>query len=210
MANDYLSGGLTPVPLALAGALSPAPNFLDVLQGLLPPGAPWTRELDAELTKLIRALAFELLRVHLRADRLLEEADPSQALELLPDWERVAGLPDAYFAPVLILDRQAALVARLSFRGDQSRASYVAAAKQLGYDIEIQEFQPFSCTSTCVDSLAQGFPFTCISSCVDLVGQSSWAFTWKVNTSHGSNDALLEGMIRSRAQLHTTVLFSYD
>jgi len=84
-------------------------------------------------------------RVDSRAADLLErESDPRSTIELLEDWERMAGLPDTCVAePLTIGDRQRALVARLTMLGGQSRAFFIGLAASLGYEIRITEHAPF-------------------------------------------------------------------
>lgn len=78
------------------------------------------------------------------ADLLERESDPRATLDLLPDWERVAGLPDECLAETLsIADRRKALVSRLTMLGAQSRTFFIGLAEALGYDIRITEHAPF-------------------------------------------------------------------
>lgn len=67
--------------------------YARVLKALLPPGRVWRTDPDGTVSKLFLAAGDELERVELRARDLLEEADPRTANELLPDYERVLGLP---------------------------------------------------------------------------------------------------------------------
>ena len=128
------------------------------LQALLPQGAAWPRDGDAVLTAL---LAEELARVDARALKLIEEADPRTADELLEDWERVTGLPDPCTEGLAntLQERRAAVVAKLTLRGGQSIAFFLAVAESLGYDgVSVEEFRPFVCglSELGVDPLAGG------------------------------------------------------
>jgi len=130
--------------------------YLAQLQALLPPGPAWTREPDANLTRILSAWAAELARIDARADDLLNEADPRTARELLPDWERVAGLPDPCMPAASTLEeRRNRLVQHLTTIGDQSRAFYLSVAERIGYQgVTIEEFRPFmSGRSRCGDAL---------------------------------------------------------
>mgnify|MGYP000979212013 FL=1 len=71
-----------------------APDYLAMLQALLPRGAAWVREPDAVLTRLLAASAEELARLDSMAWRLLDETNPQTAIDSLEDWERLLGLPD--------------------------------------------------------------------------------------------------------------------
>jgi len=73
-----------------------AEEYLSQLQALLPPGAAWPRQGDAELTAVLQALADEFARVDQSADRLIDESDPRTASDLLTGWEADTGLPDPY------------------------------------------------------------------------------------------------------------------
>jgi uncharacterized protein YmfQ (DUF2313 family) len=118
--------------------------YLDQLQQLLPTGPAWTRDADAWLTRLLDALAQEFGRLDDRAARLIEEADPRTTLELLTDWERVAGLPDACTGriAVTIPERRAAIVSKITARGGQSPSYLATLAASLGYAVAIEEFRP--------------------------------------------------------------------
>lgn len=122
-----------------------AAAYLTQLQALLPPGAAWPRSPGATLTKLLAALAEEFARVEGRADDVINESDPRSALELLADWERVCGLPDACSAELgtTLQERRAAVVAKLTGMGGTSKAYFLALAEAMGYAIEIDEFRPF-------------------------------------------------------------------
>ncbi|TCR60930.1 putative phage tail protein [Bosea sp. BK604] len=121
-------------------------DYAEALAALLPPGPAWPRETGTALMGLVAGLA-EIWgdRVDARAADLLErESDPRATIELLEDWERMAGLPDACLAePLTIGDRQRALVARLTMLGGQSRAFFIGLAASLGYEITITEHSPF-------------------------------------------------------------------
>jgi uncharacterized protein YmfQ (DUF2313 family) len=58
-----------------------------MLGALLPPGKVW-RLVGGVLSDVLAGCAIELERLHARVDDLLNEADPSTADELLPEYER--------------------------------------------------------------------------------------------------------------------------
>lgn len=185
--------------------------YVSQLQALLPPGAAWTREADAELTKLLRGLATELTRIDARGEDLLDEADPRSCFELLPDWERIAGLPDpCHNQADTIGERRDVLLGRLTNLGGQSRQFFIDLAAALGYPISITEFRPFQVGNSAGDILSNG----------------DWIFTWQVgapgstvrNFTAGSaageplaswgND-LLECAVNKLKPAHTHVLYAY-
>lgn len=184
----------------------------DLLKLLLPPEAfdPNARgvggELQAEGAALDEALA--------QALALLEESDPGAAAALLPDWERVAGLPDPCVgtAPQSTGQRRAALVGRLTMYGGQSAAYYIGLAERYGYPgATVTEFRPATCNSDCNAA----------------VFQEDWRPVWRLNlpqdtgvfhASCNSNcndplqswgDAALECTVRRFKPADTHVLFSY-
>lgn len=115
-------------------------KYLGHLQSLLPQGVAWPREPGTVLTAVLAALADGLHAAHTRADRLIEEADPRTTDELLPDWERVCGLPDPCTGSVgSVAERRAQVVTRLTATGGQSRDYFIALARTLGFDIIIAE-----------------------------------------------------------------------
>lgn len=141
-----------------------ARDYRDMLLALAPPGPALPADPDSTWGRLLDALAQELARVDEGGARLLTESDPRQSVEMLPDWERVLDLPDGCL-PVgtSLQERQAAVVARLTLAGDQSRAAYVALAATLGYEVTIEEFRPFVAgLSRCGEELAGGHHVRCI------------------------------------------------
>ena len=194
-----------------------AMDYRAQLQALLPPGDAWPRRPDALLTKLLAALAEELARVDVRADQLLGEALPEAALELLSDWERVVGLPDACSAELAttVAERRQNVVSILTQQGGSSRAWFIAFAARLGYEVEIDEFRPF----------VAGF-----SHCGDqLLGGHAVRHTWRVRVSGARytpfrtgasqcGDQLgkltraedLECRLKRLKQAHTNLIVSYE
>jgi uncharacterized protein YmfQ (DUF2313 family) len=187
-------------------------QYREQLQALLPPGMAWTREAAAELTALLDAIAAEFSRIDARADDLTDEADPRTAKEMLTDWERIAGLPDACLGiPDTIKQRREVLTAKLVAQGGQSRAYFIALAESLGYEIQIREFFKFTAGSPAGGALANDV---------------SWRHTWQIDApsttikhfSAGSGageplstwgNEMLECAIEKRKPAHTIVLFAY-
>jgi len=124
-----------------------AADYLKQAQALLPPGIALSRSPLANLTKLLQAIADVLAEVDSAVNALYDEADPRTANSLLPDWERVAGLPDSAIGTDYqsLAERRAWLKIRLTSVGGQSRAYFVALAASLGTSITIDEFQPWGC-----------------------------------------------------------------
>lgn len=189
-------------------------DYQQLLFALLPQGAVWPRDPDSTLGRTLAALAEELARVDARALDLLDEADPRTAYELLPDWEKTCGLPDACAGlGASLQERRAAVVARVTHRGGQSPAYFQGLAASLGYAATVSEHQPFRA--------GQG-------RAGDPVYGPDWIFAWRVTTAQTAPRALfragqsaagerlaswglepLECAVRAAAPAHTHVIFSY-
>ncbi|WP_083554639.1 YmfQ family protein [Novosphingobium sp. NDB2Meth1] len=194
--------------------------YFEQLRALLPRGAAWICEAGTTLGKLLSGLAVELARIDARGIDLIEEADPRTAYELLPDWERVAGLPDTCTgAPETARERQAALHQKLTSTGGQTIAYFIDLAAKAGFLIEIDEHRPAVVGMACD---------------AELYGEA-WAFAWTVRvlpfngTQQGelpvavaeAGDPVgiplrgwgaldLECLIGRARPAHTTVLFAYE
>lgn len=190
------------------------------LAQLLPQGAAWRHAPDGPFAGLLRAIAAEFARIDSRALDLVEEADMRTALELLPDWERVAALPDTCTgAPDNVAERQVALHQKLTGVGGQNAAAFVEIAAQLGYQIDIEEHRPARM------GMRMG----------ERLNGQDWAFAWTVHIRpfdgwleestflavaeigdrlgvrlRGFGALNLECVIRRAAPAHTHVLFAYE
>lgn len=189
-----------------------AADYLAQLKALLPPGQAWPRDASARLTQLLSAWSDELARVDGRVAQLLEEIDPRTTGELLPDWERVAALPDTCVDEAQTTSqRRAALHAKLTTLGGQNAAYFVALASSLGYSVTISEYRPHTVKSTVNAPLYD----------------REWIFAFKVaspqntvrkfNVRSAVSDPLaawgnsaLECLINRVKPAHTHVLFAYD
>lgn len=190
----------------MAVARATAADYEQLLLKHLPRGPAWP-----EQNNLLAGLAQELARAHGRLLDLIDEADPRTTVELLPEWERMAGLPDSCVPTESTIDqRRQALVSRLTNLGGQSRQYFIELAARLGYAISITEFRPHDVDSD-VDQPFYG---------------DDWIFAWQVNapqttvfelTVDGSVDdpfawwgnAPLECALRRYAPAHTYVFFGY-
>lgn len=212
---------MTTAPLTSQLAPHSAEAYQAQLAGLLPRGRAWPREEGATLMRLMQGEADELARIDGRTSDLFEEADPRSALELLDQWEAVAGLPDnCIAAPDSIAERRAAIQSRITGIGGQTRDYFVGLAATVGFAITIDEFHPFRIGTRVGQRLYN----------------EAWAHTWRVNVQPAAIDAGLgltiryfrvgssavgerlvgfgsldlECIIRRAAPAHTQVLFAYD
>lgn len=185
-------------------------DYLFIQQGLLPEGAAWPRDPDATLTQMLDAFSAEYARIHNRAvDLIALEADAKRMSETLPEWEEMLG-PDACLAAATIDERRAAVVARLTARGGQSRQFFVDVAAALGFEVTISEYRRHTCEMTCEDPICE----------------EPWNFVWQVNAPETTivestcestcetplrswGNTILECLISTRKPAHTRVLFRY-
>lgn len=179
----------------------------------LPQGDAWSSEPGTTLRRLADWIGGELARVDLRADDLLREADPRETLEMLAEWEAEFGLPDPCMPlGATIGQRRAALHARMTAQGGQSRAYFIDVAAALGFTIGIEEFWPFR-----VGAGRCGSP---------IYGES-WAFAWRVRAPAHTvtefrlgrsgcgeplrtwGNAQLECVLARLKPAHTALIFAY-
>jgi len=200
--------------------MTSAAAYAEQLRQLLPRGRAWSSAPGGVLSGLLAGFGIGLARADDRVGGLVAEADPLTTLELLPDWERVAGLPDACL-PVTgsISDRQVRVARKISGMGGQSRAFFIALAAQIGIEIAIDEFRPMTAGRRCGVR----------------IGGPDWRYVWRVRVLPLSEEAgtlavrrttfrcgsrcgdrlrsfsiqELECIIRRAAPAHTKVLFSY-
>lgn len=189
-------------------------DYLQQLKALLPMGLAWSRQPLSWIVQLLDAWAEALARVDLRCDALANEADPRTTVELLADWERVAGLPDPCVSDEQSLaQRQAALTSKLTSTGGQSRAYFIELAADMGYPgATIEEFEPMTCNDTCNDSLYSEADRFCWQ--INLPGSTGGLYQMTCNDT--CNDALqswgdeaVECRIKQFKPAHTNVIFAY-
>lgn len=191
-----------------------ASQYRDYLKALLPPGLAFPRDRGTRIDTLLDGMAQELERIDARGEALVAEALPSSTTELLPDWERVAGLPDncSGLLGETLAARRADLIAKLTSIGGQSIQYFIDVAAALGYTITIEEFRPFRAG---------------ISVAGDPLTNDDWAFTWRINAppvtvtlfraGEGSageplaswGNAALECRMVGLKPAHTIVIFAY-
>ncbi|MGE0022122.1 MAG: YmfQ family protein [Hyphomicrobium sp.] len=145
-----------------------AEAFTHALLASLPLGEIWQRVLGSTLVRVVHALAAVVGRWATRVGTfLIAEAFPPHSFLLLPDWERVLGLPEPCFPAAQTLEeRRLQVREKLGRRpGGQNRPYFISLANRLGYheygpspyqlqlqvaatvgkqkQIRIREFQPF-------------------------------------------------------------------
>jgi len=136
-----------------------ADDYAEAFADLHPTGPAWPRDDDEALTEITRGLAAIWGQVDARAaDLLFIETDPRLTLELLPDWERAFGLPDACSTEAQTLPvRRDALLRKLTTLNRVDRQFYIDLATALGYRIKIYEYRPvISGITVCGDTRPAG------------------------------------------------------
>lgn len=158
-------------------------GHLDILQLLLPPDA--YNRVAPNLAAELHAEANQLDGVQNDAASLLLELDPRTTVQLLPDWERVYGLPDAGLIDAnTVAERQARLTAKWLQTGGLSRPYFQAMLEQAGYTVLIDE--------------PRGF-FTGVNRCGDrLYSPPACAWYWRVRLR--KNGQVLSAANKSRVR----------
>lgn len=111
-------------------------DYGQVLRQLLPEGLPWK---GGMLKALLRGLGTELSRVEAKILQLLSEANPHEAVDLLPEWEEVCGLSGTGLSDA---QRRAAIIGKIMGRGGLTKSYIFNIAFLMGYRIEITEVHP--------------------------------------------------------------------
>jgi uncharacterized protein YmfQ (DUF2313 family) len=184
---------------------------LNQLTALLPIGPAWQLD-ESVLSAQLDAWSNEFARVQAHIDGHIDEADPRLTYALLPDYERLFGLPADCMVGVdqTLSQRRNALLMQMTGVGSQSRQYYIDLAAAAGYSITITEFTPYNVSMT-VD--------------MPIIGPD-WAYAWQINApsvtvtyflaNSGVNEALaswgntqLECLINRYKPAHTIAIFSY-
>lgn len=134
-----------------------ADAYARMLGALLPPGRLWRLVTGSVLSNLLLASADELARVDARVDDLLDEADPSTADELLPEYERELDLDEG----ATTAERRALIVARLVARQRYRPADFqTALATLLGQDAaDVDVIETSAATAAAMGDVREIFRF---------------------------------------------------
>ncbi|MDD6911410.1 YmfQ family protein [Actinobacillus minor] len=113
-------------------------KYKETLSHLLPPVS--YRSQGEQLYRSLLIDGLQLDRVELSANRLFSGLNIFSGM-LINDWERVCGLNKNRDKP--LSERISAVVTKLNEKGSLSIPYIIKKAKELGYDIQIHEPQPF-------------------------------------------------------------------
>jgi uncharacterized protein YmfQ (DUF2313 family) len=146
-------------------------SHANLLKLLLPPVA--YDKTGPALSAEIFAEGKSLDDVQSLVNALALETDPRTTSALLPDWERVYGLPDdCRGAADTIADRRIRLTTKVAETGGLSKPYFISLATALGYNgVTITSFKPT----------------TCEMSCDGAVMDETWRFAWQVNIPNQQN-----------------------
>ncbi len=165
------------------------------LRSLLPPGVAWQ---GSTFLAFLDAFAQELARLEASSEYLREEAFPASSDDLLADWERVAGLPDADFPlPATLEARRQTVLSRLSIIRSPTKAEIERVALEGGFVIRIDEPVPFY-----AGTAAAG----------DAAADETWLFVFYVNTFTGltaDEQNRLISIIKRYKPAHTVAVFDF-
>ncbi|SBV97961.1 conserved hypothetical protein [uncultured delta proteobacterium] len=191
-------------------------EYFEELVELQPPGAALPRDLDAVWPRLLMGVADGHAAVERRGNDLLREADPRSTFELLPDFEREYGLPDACSpAAVTLQERRDAVVAKMRDEGRHDLAYWYELAAALGYEIEIDEPRPFIAGVSCCGDCLNGGHEVRFEWDVTVKGPRVTLFRCGESTPPDSLGDIayaedLECRIRAAAHSHTRIFFDYE
>lgn len=191
-------------------------DYQQQLVALLPPGPAWEVEQAPGVHQLLAGLAAEFARVDARVSDLIDEADPGTVRELVPDWERVMGLPDPCLGDSPSFeDRQRAVRTRHIAIGGQSIPYFLALAREHGYpnatitEHRAPRFRRARFGAARWGTWGQQFFWT-VNLGRRIAGGRRWGLTlWGERFGANPNSGI-ECLIRRYAPAHTVVLFNYE
>lgn len=188
-------------------------QYREMLYRLTPRGRAWSRERASTLYQKYSAIGQELERIDLRGVQLIEESDPRTTVEMLEDWERALGIPDACTPPALTLERRRSdIVARLTQQGSLSKQFLIDFALNLGFTITIDEFRPFRAGfSEAGDPLTNGdwvYTFL-VHAPIETINYFSAGISQAGDPLANWGNDFLECAINKRKPAETIALFAY-
>lgn len=125
-------------------------DWLHALQQVMPRGKAWPRDLNANLTKFLRAFAARLSRVEGDADALLAEMRPETTFQMLSDWEGYLGLPECETAAETVEARRLSVVEKHHRKGGLATWQIESVAAALGFEIKVNVILPHHCLRSCM------------------------------------------------------------
>lgn len=198
------------------GVTKTADDYYRQMAQLLPLGPAWDADLNAGIHDVLRAAAQEFARVDARAGDLISEVVPTGVRELLPDWERVMGLPDSCtLLQPQFWQRRAEVVRRFGAVGEQRSAYFVQVAALMGYpDARVTEHRAPRFGRSRFGSARWGTWRAQFIWTLHLGGRQARGLRWGAAV-WGNRFGVIPGnevecVIRRYAPAHTVVLFDYE
>jgi uncharacterized protein YmfQ (DUF2313 family) len=192
-------------------------DYFAQLIALLPRGPAWDSVGEGAFAELLYAIATEYTRISDKIVELENETFPLNTTQLLPDWERVLGLPDSCVEGVAQSrsERRAAVATRLSTISDSTPQFFVQLASDFGYSIDVIEYFPARVGRARIGDRINppGFEFSWAVQIPPSYTQSRRAQVG--DTQIGDSIATwgngsLECLLRQYKPAHTTLLFIYE
>ena len=145
--------------------------YRDQIHALLPAGRAWPEESGTTLDDLVQAIASRVADVDLSDANLLEEIRPNTTFDLLPEWERVAGLPDiCSVLGATVTVRRASLLEKLVTKPTLHTSEFVRIGRTFGVDIVVDELDQTRAVALSAELLMDGVT-------LDVTGDK-WRFVW--------------------------------
>lgn len=148
---------------------------------------------------LLLIFSQEIARLHDRIYALMNESIPGLSVELLSDWETVAGLPNEFTPVGLSVEERQSLVHQKITQGKgtndgleltQNESFFIDYAANMGYTITISYY---------------GTPFRVgVSRVGDRVGGSAVSYYWVVT---GDYDSILQSLFEEIKPAHTIIVW---
>ena len=131
--------------------------WLDVLQQLMPRGIAWNDEISSIQTKLLMPLANALATTDAECEAVAIEMEIKNALLLLPDYETYLGLPECDNLSLTTLERRKNIITKDKLNGGLATWQIESLAKELGFDIKVEEIWPHHCLRSCIAPINQQY-----------------------------------------------------
>lgn len=207
-------------------------QYIELYKNFLPRGRLWRNKNSPPFSDLIGGMNVEPCRVDERVFDFFKEIDPSQTVEMLPEWENALGLPDECTPAGLTDDeRRAQIVQKLTNVGGLSEPFYEFVIGRLGLTGDVFNNLAFvvgrstvgqALTNYVSDSLEVGEP-------IGPLRIDRWLYYFTVNACESEattetlevgepigvplrvvENELLECTMRKLKPAHSAVYFTYD
>ena len=187
--------------------------YREQIHALLPAGRAWPEEADTTLDALVRAVAAQVAEIDSSAANLLTEILPNSTFALLPDWERVTGLPDV--CSVLgssVTIRRASLLEKLVTKPTLHASEFERIGRTYGATITVEELdQPRADAIVGLDTTSGKWRFVWWIGIPLSADLRFFRMTSRVNERFAtfSRNTELECRLQNAAPAHTHLVVGY-